>query len=110
MKPIKLVVILDGGLVQDILISSGKGEVYVIDYDIEGAEAEDIMTVSFSASEGEPNREQAYVSHWDKLETDPKFIFQLEQDFAGHQKRWGKTNQEETPNVSKRGNPLVQGS
>ena len=81
-EAIKIVVILDGGLVQDILISSGKGEAYVIDYDIEGAEAEDLMTVSFSASEGEPNREQAYVSHWDKLETDPKFIYQLEKDFV----------------------------
>ena len=91
-EPIMIVLILDGGLVQDILISSGKGEAYVIDYDIEGAEAEDIMTVSFSASDGEPNREQAHVSHWDKLEIDPKFIYQLEKDFDRHQKR---RNQEE---------------
>jgi hypothetical protein len=91
-EAIKIVVILDGGLIQDILISSGKVEAYVIDYDIEGTEAEDIMTVSFSASDGEPNREQAYVSHWDKLETDPKFIYQLEKDFSEHEKR---KNQEE---------------
>jgi hypothetical protein len=91
-EAIKIVLILDGGLVQDILISSGKVEAYVIDYDIEGAEAEDIMTVTFSASEGEPNREQACVSHWDKLGNDPKFIYQLEKDFSEHEKR---RNQEE---------------
>lgn len=91
MEAIKFVVILDGGFVQDILISSGKVEAYVIDYDIEGAE--DIMTVSFSASKGKPVREQACVSRWTRLETDPKFIYRLEKDFEKHQKRRDKTNQ-----------------
>jgi hypothetical protein len=70
MEPIKVVIILDGGLIQDILISSGKIEAYVIDYNIQGLAPEDIMTVSFSASDGEPVKEQASVSHWEKLEAD----------------------------------------
>jgi hypothetical protein len=94
-EPIKIVLFLDGGVIQDILISSGECEAYVIDYDIEGVEPEDIMMVSFSASEEGKGKklvkEQACVSHWDKLQTDPKFIYQLEEDFKKHEKQGKKS-------------------
>lgn len=99
-EPIKIVIILDGGLIQDILISSGECEAYIIDYDIEGVEEEEIMTVSFSASEEEkgkePVQEQACVSHWDKLQADPEFIYRLEEGFKRHQQKKENTQQEET--------------
>ena len=89
-EPIKIVVILDGGLVQDILISSGQGEAYVLDYDVEGLDPEEIMTVAFSGGDDKPGdlpvQEEASVRHWDKLMTDPKFINRLERDFAEHEK------------------------
>jgi hypothetical protein len=89
-EPIKIVLFLDGGVIQDILISSGKVEAYVIGYDIEGLDPEDIMMVSFSASDGEPVREQACVSYWARLEADPKFICRLEEDFKKHQQKKDK--------------------
>ena len=89
-EPIKIVVILDGGLVQDILISSGQGEAYVLDYDVEGLDPEEIMTVAFSKGDDKPGdlpvQEEASVRHWERLMADPKFINRLEKDFAKHEK------------------------
>jgi hypothetical protein len=93
-EPIKIVVILDDGLVQDILISSGRGEAYVLDYDVEGLDPEEIMTGAFPAEDDKPGDftvlEEASVRHWDKLMTDPKFIDRLERDFAEYKKKYPK--------------------
>ncbi|MBO9502033.1 hypothetical protein [Brevundimonas sp. A19_0] len=65
-EPVRIAVIVEGGIVQNVLTLGVPVEVVVIDYDTEGAELADTILVPQAApgghGMGEPYR--AYVSSW----------------------------------------------
>lgn len=56
----KIVIIMDGGLIQDVITDQEEAEVLIIDYDIEGADEDDLK--STQSSDGTVDK--AWVSNY----------------------------------------------
>lgn len=87
-EPIKLCVILEGGLLQNIFIAAGDADVYVIDHDISDAEeyddgTEELSEITFGADTTNPSTEKVFLWKWEIREPDrdPKFLLQVEKEY-----------------------------
>lgn len=83
MKP-NIAIIMDGGLVQNI-ITDQPANIVVIDHDTEGAEESELEQVKGIDNE-------VYVSHWPEPELDPAFVAQ----FADTEEKPGVTQKPQT--------------
>lgn len=70
-EPIRIIVIVEGGVVQNVLTLGIPAQVVVIDYDVEGADADD-TTHLVPQSDGEPAK--AFVSGWTAVRASPAKI------------------------------------
>lgn len=77
-EPLKIVIFVEGGMIQTVLISSGNVDAYIVDYDVDGSTDEDVIEVPFS----DGDKPKAFVGKWELREQDrdPQFIDRLEKE------------------------------
>jgi hypothetical protein len=61
----RIVIIIEGGLVQQVLSDGEPVTVAVVDYDVEGADLDDLTKL---------DGEDAFISHWTADNSDPAFV------------------------------------
>jgi hypothetical protein len=65
----RIVIIMDGGLVQNVLATNGECDVTVIDYDTDGALPDERVRAVPQVSEGKlEGIEPAFINHWCEVE------------------------------------------
>jgi hypothetical protein len=78
--PLKLVITMEGGLIQWIYTGSAKIDVYVLDFDDAAqADPEEVFDIEFK----EGVTEKAYINKWEvgEVSRDPAFIEQIERKY-----------------------------
>ena len=72
MKKIKVVVVIEGGNVQEIFTNQEGVEVVKVDYDVEGTPREELKRVQQDNAEGKKSYALASVRHWGEAQVFPK--------------------------------------
>lgn len=75
LEEIKMAIIMEGGIIEEIMISKGSAKVFIVDHDIEGVDETELSAIDV----GEDEDQQVLLSKFSNVPEAPKFIEHLEE-------------------------------